>query len=61
MAALSGESAHPEKRTKDHHLAIVSFADAVYDAAVETAAWPSDLVGPRFDGWHMSRTPPAPL
>jgi hypothetical protein len=44
--------------TADPHQAIVAFGDAVYDAAVETAGWPPDLVGPRFDGWHMSRTPP---
>ena len=43
----------------DPHQAIVDFGDAVYQAAVETAGWPADLVGPRCDGWHMSRTPPA--
>jgi len=43
----------------DPHQAIVSFGDAVYQAAVETAGWPADLIGPRCDGWHMSRTPPA--
>jgi hypothetical protein len=47
------------RASADPHAAIVSFADAVYDAAVETARWPPDLVGPRFDGWHASRTPPA--
>jgi hypothetical protein len=40
---------------------MVAFGDAVYDAAVEAAGWPPHLVGPRFDGWHMSRTPPALL
>jgi hypothetical protein len=39
--------------------AIGSFGDAVYQAAVETADWPSNLIGSRCDGWHMSRTPPA--
>ncbi|MES4903406.1 MULTISPECIES: DUF5996 family protein [unclassified Streptomyces] len=46
------------RETADPHQAIVTFGDAVYDAAVETAGWPSDLVGPRCDGWYMSRTPP---
>jgi hypothetical protein len=41
----------------DPHAAIVEFADAVYLAAVDTAGWPAELVGPRFDGWHASRTP----
>jgi hypothetical protein len=45
--------------TADPRETIVAFADAVYAAAVETAGWPADLVGPRFDGWHASRTPPA--
>ena len=39
--------------------AIVSFGGAVYEAAIEMAGWPSNLIGPRCDGWHMSRTPPA--
>ena len=43
----------------DPHRAIVSFGDAVYEAAMELAGWPSNLIGPRCDGWHMSRTPPA--
>lgn len=47
------------REQEDPHGAIVSFGDAVYEAAVETAGWPSNLVGPRYDGWHMSRTPPA--
>jgi hypothetical protein len=42
----------------DPRRAIVSFGDAVYQAAVETAGWPSNLIGPRCDGWHMSRTLP---
>ncbi|AVH58630.1 MULTISPECIES: DUF5996 family protein [Streptomyces] len=46
------------RETPDPHQAIVAFGDAVYEAAVETAGWPSDLVGPRVDGWYMSRTPP---
>jgi len=46
-------------KTPDPHRAIVAFGDAVQDAAVATAGWPADLVGPRCDGWHMSRTPPA--
>lgn len=49
------------RRLEDPHGAIVAFADAVYDAAVETAGWQADLVGPRFDGWHASRTPPAAM
>ncbi|MFJ8924637.1 DUF5996 family protein [Streptomyces sp. NPDC102415] len=44
--------------TADPHQAIVAFGDAVYDAAVELGGWPSDLIGPRVDGWYMSRTPP---
>lgn len=47
------------RETADPHQAIVAFGDAVYDAAVETAGWPSDLVGPRVEGWYMSKTPPA--
>ncbi len=47
------------RETADPHQAIVAFGDAVYDAAVETAGWPSNLVGPRVEGWYMSRTPPA--
>jgi len=43
----------------DPHDAVVAFGDAVYEAAVDLAGWPSDLIGPRCDGWHMSRTPPA--
>jgi len=38
--------------------AVVAFADAAYDAAVELAGWPARLTGPRFDGWYASRTPP---
>ncbi|MFI1853318.1 DUF5996 family protein [Streptomyces sp. NPDC020480] len=49
------------RQTADPHQAIVAFGDAVYDAAVETAGWPSDLMGPRCDGWYMSRTPPSPV
>lgn len=49
------------RATADPHRTIVAFADAVYAAAVEAAGWPADLVGPRFDGWHASRTPPPPL
>jgi Family of unknown function (DUF5996) len=49
------------RETPDPHQAVVRFGDAVYDAAVETAGWPADLVGPRCDGWHMSRTPPSPV
>lgn len=43
----------------DPHAAVVAFGDAVYQAAVELAHWPSDLIGPRCDGWQMSRTAPA--
>lgn len=45
----------------DPHGAIVAFGDAVYDAAVELAGWPADLVGARFTGWQASRTPPATM
>ncbi|MGM9379387.1 DUF5996 family protein [Streptomyces antibioticus] len=45
------------RETPDPRQAIVAFGDAVYDAAVETAGWPPDLVGPRVDGWYMSTTP----
>jgi hypothetical protein len=55
----SGLAVGCRARQRGPHSAIVSFADAVYDAAVETAGWPADLVGPRFDGWHASRTAPA--
>ncbi|MEU1277762.1 DUF5996 family protein [Streptomyces sp. NPDC005805] len=43
--------------TPDPHESIVAFGDAVYEAAVELAGWP-DTLGPRVDGWYMSRTPP---
>ncbi|MFF7157446.1 DUF5996 family protein [Streptomyces sp. NPDC008139] len=44
--------------TADPHQAIVTFGDAVYDAAVELSGWPAELIGPRVDGWYMSRTRP---
>ena len=44
---------------KDPDQAIVDFGDAAYDAAVHLAGWRADLVGPRFDGWYASHTPPA--
>ncbi|QKW24759.1 hypothetical protein HUT11_00315 [Streptomyces seoulensis] len=44
------------RQTPDPRQAIVLFGDAVYQAAVDTADWPAELVGPRVDGWHMSRT-----
>jgi Family of unknown function (DUF5996) len=47
------------REQQDPHGAVVSFGEAVYRAAVELADWPSDLIGPRCDGWHMSRTRPA--
>lgn len=46
------------RQQPDPHQAVVAFGDAVYDAAVATAGWPADALGPRVDGWHMSRTPP---
>ncbi|MFG3024749.1 DUF5996 family protein [Streptomyces sp. NPDC048254] len=46
------------RETADPHQVIMAFGDAVHDAAVETAGWPSELVGPRVEGWYMSRTPP---
>ncbi|MFC0601102.1 DUF5996 family protein [Streptomyces palmae] len=49
------------RRTEDPHQAIVMFGDAVYQAAIDTADWPSDLVGPRVDGWRASRTPASTL
>ena len=39
--------------------AVIAFADSAYQAAVNLAGWPAGLAGPRFDGWHASRTPPA--
>ncbi|MFG3125657.1 DUF5996 family protein [Streptomyces sp. NPDC048201] len=47
------------RRLPDPHGAIIRFGDAVYDAAVQTADWPTDLVGPRVDGWYMSEHQPA--
>ena len=47
------------RATADPRARSSTFADAVYAAAVDTAGWPADLVGPRYDGWHASRTPPA--
>jgi hypothetical protein len=49
------------RQTKDPHQAIVVFGDAVYQAAVDRAGWPDDLVGPRVDGWYVSRTPASTL
>ncbi|WP_037910993.1 DUF5996 family protein [Actinacidiphila yeochonensis] len=46
------------RKAPDPHAAVVAFGDAVQDAAVALADWPADLVGPRCDGWRMSRTPP---
>ncbi|MDQ0990674.1 DUF5996 family protein [Streptomyces sp. V3I7] len=46
------------RATADPQQAIVRFGDAVYQAAVQTAGWPTDLMGPRVDGWYMSKTPP---
>jgi hypothetical protein len=46
------------RAAKDPTEAIISFADAVYGAAVDTAGWPAELVGSRHDGWHASKTPP---
>lgn len=45
--------------TADPQRTILAFGDAVYDAAVATAGWPSDLIGTRHDGWYMSKTPPS--
>jgi hypothetical protein len=45
------------RRLPEPEDAIIQFADAVYAAAVETAGWPVELVGPRHDGWYASRTP----
>jgi hypothetical protein len=47
------------RRLADPGGAIIEFGDAVYAAAVETAGWPAEFVGPRHDGWYASRTPPA--
>lgn len=47
------------REQRDPRAAIVSFGDAVYQAAVELADWPSNLIGPVCDGWHMSRTAPS--
>ncbi|MFJ3993294.1 DUF5996 family protein [Streptomyces sp. NPDC090032] len=47
------------RETLDPQQAIVAFGDAVYEAAVETAGWPTDLIGPRCNGWRMSTTPPS--
>jgi hypothetical protein len=66
---VAGASWHPEVglvllpwseliKEPDPHGAIVALGDAVQDAAVATADWPADLVGPRCDGWYMSRTQP---
>jgi hypothetical protein len=49
------------RQSKDPHQAIVVFGDAVYQAAVDRAGWPGDLVGPRVDGWYASRTPASAL
>jgi hypothetical protein len=49
------------RRLPDPRQAIVKFGDAVYQAAVETAGWPTDVFVPRVDGWYVSRTPAAVL
>ncbi len=43
----------------DPTTAIIDFGDAVYGAAVDLAGWPTDLTGPRHDGWHASHMPPS--
>ncbi|WP_435228548.1 DUF5996 family protein [Streptomyces sp. Tue6028] len=47
------------RQSPDPLAAVTAFGDAVYDAAVATAGWPTDLIGPRVDGWFMSEHPPA--
>ncbi|MFC9531942.1 DUF5996 family protein [Streptomyces sp. NPDC056975] len=47
------------RKAADPRQAVVAFGDAVYEAAVETAGWPADVIGSRCDGWRMSTTPPA--
>lgn len=51
---------HDAVAADDPAQAIIEFGDAAYAAAVDLAGWPANLVGPRFDGWHASHTPPAP-
>ncbi|MFC7219552.1 DUF5996 family protein [Streptomyces polyrhachis] len=46
------------RATDDPHAAVVDFGNAVYEAAVATAGWPANLIGPVCDGWHMSTTHP---
>jgi hypothetical protein len=49
-----------QNAARDEYVSVgFTFGDAVYEAAVETAGWPADLIGPRCDGWRMSTTPPA--
>lgn len=55
LATLSWEAL---RSGTDPHAEILAFADAVYAVAVDTAGWSAELVGPRFDGWHASTTPP---
>jgi len=55
LAALPWETAAAAGRPRD---AVIDFADAAYAAAVDLSGWPARLAGPRYDGWHASRTPP---
>jgi Family of unknown function (DUF5996) len=43
--------------TSDPHATVIRFGDRVYQAAVELAGWPDDLVAERVDGWYASRHP----
>jgi hypothetical protein len=42
------------RASDDPHAAVLRFADAVYDAAIDLGGWPTDLSGPRHDGWYAS-------
>ena len=52
LAVLPWDAA---RRARDPRNAVISFADAVYDAAVSLAGWPAHLTGTRVDGWTASR------
>jgi hypothetical protein len=45
------------RQSPEPHATVVSFADAIWQAAVNLGDWHADLVIARRDGWHASRLP----
>jgi hypothetical protein len=45
------------RASDDPHATVLRFADAIYDAAIKLGGWPTDVAGPRHDGWYASTHP----